>query len=210
MLKSSVNNSAGSSMKRRVQLPGDKAIDIHYNEKVYSPHYSSVDTIVLANFIAMPEDKVLDVSCGSGITGLSLKYLRPDIDLYMCDISPEAVQCAQENAIRLGLEAHIFQNNLLDDLSDKYGMIIANLPTYTTEDMKQELHGPDGSYFAHETDGLFLYRKLFEQSKDHLIRGGVLVCECQQKLQDDFVKLAYNKGYKVALKNDYGFVLHGK
>lgn len=193
-------------LKRRVRLPGGKAIDIHYNKKVYSPHYSSVDTIVLANFLAKDGDRVIDVSCGSGITGLSLKYLKPGVEVTLCDIDENAVKMADENANRLALDVEVFKSDLLPK-DEKWDIIIANLPTYTEEDMKQDLHGPKVSYFADKTDGLSLYRRLLEQAKTRLTPSGCIVCEVQSKLQRDFVDMAYNKGYKVALKNEYGFVL---
>jgi len=188
-------------MKRRVKLPKGKAIDIHYDETVYSPHYSSVDTIVLADFIGRAGDKVLDLSCGSGITGLAVKYLRPELEVHLTDNSEDAVRVTKENAENLNLDVEVFQADLGDERS--WDMVIANLPTYTKEDMKQELHGPDATYFSHEKDGLYLYKKLFGKIK--LNPGGILICECQEKLQDSFVKLAYNNGYKLAIKNDFGF-----
>jgi len=192
-------------MQYILKLPG-KELKFYYNDKVYSPAHSSADTIMVAHKAVQGASiSVLDVGCGSGILGLGLKALDPQITLYMSDISPEALRVARLNAKRLGLYADIF---LADLLSPKlqghnytYDMIIANLPTYDQQQMdKLKLYGPQTSYLG---PGLKLYEKLFGEAQCR-----VLVCECQARHQTEFLELAKKLGWELILSTDtsFGFI----
>lgn len=185
-----------------VDLPSGREIKLYYNDKVYSPEYSSIDTVVIADRLAMVEPvHILDIACGSGIIGLSLKKLNPLCTVTLTDIDPEAVRISRLNAKRIGLDVSVYEADLLPKLGS-WHMITANLPTYDQEQMETEsLHGPMTSYYPGE-DPLKLYKRLFKEAKG---RCAVLVAECQKKHQAEFKKLAIDNGWKEILATDYSF-----
>ena len=50
---------------------------------------------------------VLDLCAGSGAIGLSIKKLRPDLDVTLADVSPHAVQMCKKNAEHNSLKVEI-------------------------------------------------------------------------------------------------------
>jgi methylase of polypeptide subunit release factors len=187
-----------------VELPHNLTMKIRYTDKVYSPKYSMVDTIVVADALIKKGQltRVLDVACGTGVVGLGLKLLNPHIDLMMADVDPEAVRIAKVNARKLDLEALVFQNDLLDTLPP-HQLITANLPTYDAEDMASNpLHGPKISYAAEPDDGISYYREFFKQAQT---KAPFVVCECQAKHKDKFLELADQMGWQIIIETDYAF-----
>lgn len=192
-------------MIRTIKLPRNKSLNVFYNDKVYNPKYSDIGVVVIADALAKEGISVIDVACGSGLSALCLKYLRPDLEVSACDIDHNAVEVTERNKYSLGLDIEVFKNNLLHGLGG-YDMIMANLPTYTAKDMLEyELHGPKLAYYAGRENGLILYKRLFVQSEELLSQDGILVCECQAKLQTPFLKLADKSGFKLVTRTDFAF-----
>jgi methylase of polypeptide subunit release factors len=188
-------------MKFTQELPNEKKITIHYDENVYSPVFSSIDTIVIANRLAIPGMSVLDVGCGSGVIGLSLKLLEPRLSLVLCDIDDNAIKTTRKNARRLKLDVKVKENSPAVMVEEIHDLIVANLPTFTESQMHLATNGPGVAYFAGE-DPLRLYRRLFEQAKGKTF---YLVCECQTKWQTKFLALAEEMGWKLIIQTDFGF-----
>lgn len=187
-------------MSYTVELPENKELKLYYNDKVYSPEFSAIDTVVIAYQLikrAKVPVTVLDVACGSGIIGLSLKKLFPQLEVTLTDISSEAVRVTRLNAKRNGLDVSA---GVADLTEGSASIVTANLPTFTTEDMLQANHGPASSYYA-GADPLELYERLFA------VQHPLLVCECQSKYHYQFKELADEAGYKVIMESGDSFAL---
>lgn len=187
-------------MNYTVGLPDDQSLKLYYNDRVYSPEYSSVDTIVIAwqlIQLAKVRVSVLDVACGSGIIGLAIKKMFPEVPVTLTDISPEAVRVTRLNAKRNGLDVSA---GVADLTEGSASIVTANLPTFTTEDMHKANHGPASSYYA-GADPLALYEKLFT------IQHPLLVCECQTKYHSQFKELADDAGYKIIMESGDSYAL---
>ena len=135
---------------------------------------------------------IADVGCGSGAIGLSLalelEKLKQSYEITLTDISTEALRICRNNQLSLGaLNTTIIQNNLLDNVANRYNVIVANLP-YVSQEWKVGLETkfePQNALFA-PNDGLALIKKLIRQVADqrNLQKGGWLVLEsdpCQQE-----------------------------
>ena len=128
-----------------------------------------------------PGARVLDLCTGSGCIAISLKKIRPDLDVTASDLSGQALEIARENAKRLRADVDFVQSDLLEELSGAFDMILSNppyIPTKTIDTLMEEVrfHDPkmalDGG-----ADGLFFYRRIIAESKSHLTRGGWLIFE---------------------------------
>jgi release factor glutamine methyltransferase len=199
-------------MRSTIELPNDKTITVYYTDKVYSPRHSAVSNVVVADMFLPATGTLLDVACGTGVIALGIKKLNPKAIIEACDIDPKAVRIAKKNSDDLKLPIKVYQNDLLKGLpKDSYDMIVANLPTFDSEDMDMhDLHGPKVAYYADEDDGLKLYKELFDQL-DCLKPNGFLVCECQEKLHKGLRKLATEHGFKplIVAFDTFAFVRNG-
>lgn len=125
--------------------------------------------------------QVLDMGCGSGVLGLTLAAGRPDWDVTLADVSPDALALAQENDAELKLNNTSFvKSDLFNALGGEFDGIVANLP-YVPESeratMARELrHDPALALFS-GPDGLDLIRRFIPEAFQRLKPGGWLVLE---------------------------------
>ena len=137
--------------------------------------------LVLERLPKLPEGSgsplICDIGTGSGCIALSFASERPDARVCASDISPEALELAQENAQRLGLaeRVHFCQGDLAEPVfayaasggNNHIDALVSNLPYIPTAGMeilppevkdfepKLALHGGE--------DGLDLFYKLIDE-----------------------------------------------
>ncbi len=73
---------------------------------------------------------IADIGTGCGAIAISLALALPQARIYATDISPSALQVAEVNCRRHGVNARValLQGNLLEPLPQNLDMIVANLP----------------------------------------------------------------------------------
>ena len=142
-----------------------------------------VDLILTEN----PEKnlKVLDIGTGSGAIALALAKNRPDWSVTAADISEDALELATENAKRQNLDLTFIRTDCFSEISSKYDIIVSNPPYISRADEVEVglnvLHSePHLALFADE-DGLAIYRRIAEESKDYLNDGGKIYLEIGYK-----------------------------
>ncbi len=142
---------------------------------------------------------IIDIGTGSGAIILSLaktilasRATRLADRFYAMDSSKRALNVAQQNAKRLGIEQSItfLHGNLLEPYfhrakSSQYQIILANLPYLTADEMKKlqpEVRFEPKKALAGGKDGLDAYRSMFRQIVRARIRF-TAICEIapQQK-----------------------------
>lgn len=84
--------------------------------------------------------RIADVGTGSGVIGLTLAAEWQDRGaVAVCiDVSPEALELAEENRERLGLPetvVHFVRSSLFDHVEGTFDLVVANLPYVATEEM---------------------------------------------------------------------------
>ena len=129
--------------------------------------------------------KVIDIGTGSGAIALALAKNRPDWSVTAADISQDALELATENAKRQDLDLTFIRTDCFSEISSKYDIIVSNPPYISREDQEEVglnvLHSePHLALFADE-DGLAIYRKIAEESKDYLSDGGKIYLEIGYK-----------------------------
>jgi len=153
--------------------------------------------------------RMIDVGTGSGVIALSLAAKFPEAEIYAIDISEDALSLARENAAQLRLSERVrFQKtDLLENLSERFDLIVANLPYISMQDRhllaREVLHDPEVALFG-GPGGDELVRKLIEQAPAHFEPGGLLALEIglgQAEGLSDFLR---QKNYHdIELKKDY-------
>ena len=129
--------------------------------------------------------KVLDIGTGSGAIALVLAKNRPDWSVTAADISQDALELATENANVQNLNLSFIKSDCFSEISSKYDIIVSNPPYISREDQEEVglnvLHSePHLALFADE-DGLAIYRRIAEDSKDYLNNGGKIYLEIGYK-----------------------------
>jgi release factor glutamine methyltransferase len=153
--------------------------------------------------------RIVDVGTGSGVIALSLAAKFLEAEIYAIDISEDALSLARENAAQLRLSERVrFQkSDLLENVSERFDLIVANLPYISMQDRhllaREVLHDPEVALFGGPS-GDELVRKLIEQAPAHLELGGLLALEIglgQAEGLSDFLR---QKNYHdIELKKDY-------
>lgn len=141
---------------------------------------------------------VLDIGTGSGAIALALAKNRPDWTITAADISQDALDLAMENANNQGLTLFFIKSNCFSEISSKYDIIVSNPPYISREDQEEVglnvLHSePHVALFADE-DGLAIYRRIAEESKDYLNDGGKIYLEIGYK-QGQSVPALFKENY---------------
>ena len=129
--------------------------------------------------------KVLDIGTGSGAIALALAKNRPDWSVTAADISQDALDLSLENANSQNLNLSFIKSDCFSEISSKYDIIVSNPPYISREDQEEVglnvLHSePHLALFADE-DGLAIYRRIAEDSKDYLNDGGKIYLEIGYK-----------------------------
>ena len=125
--------------------------------------------------------RILDLCCGSGCIGLTLKAEKPDAMVTLSDLSSDALNVSAVNAARLSLDVMFRQSDLLDDLyGSVFDLIISNPPYIPSADcdllQPEILYEPrlalDGG-----SDGCAVYRRIINTADRCLVHGGILLME---------------------------------
>ena len=99
-------------------------------------------------------EHILDVGCGYGVIGITLKKIYPKAQMEMVDVNPRAVQLAKENAVKNNIEATIHTSNVYDEVNgNTFTDIITNPPIRA---------------------GKKIIYQIFEKAYDHLAQEGCL------------------------------------
>lgn len=131
----------------------------------------------LEKYPAPPNMYVVDIGCGSGSIGLALATQLSDTKIMMTDVSPEALQLAQENAQCLGLQERVdfLQGSYLTPLREAQLMeqihaIVSNPPYVRPAEwphLEPEVHAePRIALISPSDDGLEAYRQIITQAQE--------------------------------------------
>ena len=161
-------------------------MQLKVDERVLIPRPETeelVELILAKNLKDNP--KVLDIGTGSGARALALAKNRLDWSVTASDISEDALELATENANAQNLNLSFIKSDCFSEISSKYDIIVSNPPYISREDQEEVglnvLHSePHLALFADE-DGLAIYRRIAEDSKDYLNDGGKIYLEIGYK-----------------------------
>ena len=101
--------------------------------------------------------KVLDLGCGAGVIGATLKQQNPNIDLTLSDIHAMALASTTRTLEENALKGEVVASDVFSHIDGRFDLIVSNPPFHD---------GIDTAYQAVE--------KLILEAKQHLNRGGEL------------------------------------
>ena len=167
------------------------------NENVLIPRFETEElienTLLYIDKIFPDKNlKVIDLGTGSGCIGITLKLKNPSFDVTLLDISKEALEVAKQNASSLNAQVKLCQNDMLENLEEKYDIIISNPPYIKENEPIEEIvknNEPHLALYA-GIDGLDCYRKILKEAKYHVNNRFLLAFEIGETQKDAIIELA--------------------
>lgn len=97
---------------------------------VFSKKIIDYGSRVLLDTINIDASKksLLDVGCGYGTFGVSLKSAYPFLRVEMVDVNERAIDLAKKNIQNNNLDAKVYLSSVYDNVTGKYDLIVTNPP----------------------------------------------------------------------------------
>lgn len=160
-------------------------LPFHVDERVLIPRSPLAEQLQqhFSPWLAVEPKRILDLCTGSGCIGIACAYEFADAEVVLGDISFEALEVANSNIERHGLEERVYtvQGDGFDGLpGQRFDLIISNPPYVDAEDfadMPAEYHHEPALGLACGEDGLDLVRRMLAEAADHLTEKGALIIE---------------------------------
>jgi len=127
--------------------------------------------------------RILDIGTGSGCIAIGCAFTFPTAKVDAVDINPKAIEVANINVARFGLEdcVEVIQSDLFEGLQGReYDIIVSNPPYVSMEEYEslpsEYLAEPQGALVGKE-NGLEVVHRILLEAEQHLVPGGILVVE---------------------------------
>ena len=153
-----------------------------------------------------PADKplsVLDIGTGSGCIAIALKQRRPNWQVTGLDISSEALQVAQQNAIRNKTQVTWLQQDIFSDFTETFDLIVSN-PPYVLNSEKCSMEStvldyePHSALFVPDDDPLRFYKRICSMES-----GKSVFFEVNERFAQQVAQLLRDNNYdNVQIKSD--------
>lgn len=173
----------------------DVYIDLKYN--VFIPRYETEEVMKESLKYINKNSKVLDLCCGSGYIGLSIKK-KTDASVTLSDISIDAIKQTKKNMKINNLKVKVIHSDLFEKINDKFDVIISNppyIPQVKKLDKKVLNFEPHNALFGGQ-DGNDFYKMIIKKSSKYLNKNGFLILE----ISEDNLKFIKSKDFQI--KND--------
>ena len=162
----------------------------YVDENVLTPRFDS--EVLIENLKNDKFTNVLDLCCGSGALGLTLKKEHKNINLTLADISEKALEVSKKNAKLLNVDANFIKTDMFNNINERFDLVICNPPYIETENINflddevkkfDPLISLDGGI-----NGLKFYKIIFDNIDNFLMKNGICMLE-----------IGYNQGFLVDL-----------
>ena len=154
--------------------------------------------------------KILDLGCGSGAIGLTLKSILKDSEVTLVDISKEALEVSKLNANNLNLDVTFIESDWFSNVKlEKYDIIVSNPPYIRTDEEIEEIvknNEPSLALYG-GVDGLDCYRKILANIKPYLNNKFLMAFEIGESQKEEIYDIVnkYLKDIEITCKKDlYG------
>ena len=148
-------------------------------------HATTFSCLEAISTYVKPEDKVIDVGCGSGILGLACKKLGARIDL--CDTDPLSVESCKEN-FALNEESYdkLWEGSI-DKAEGKYDVVIANIIADVLRFIAKDLKA------AVKENGYLILSGILDKKEERVKESFADLTLEKRTEKDEWVTLVYKK-----------------
>lgn len=149
--------------------------------------------------------KIVDVCTGSGCIGLTIAHQFPDSQVFLSDISVQALIVAGDNADAIAPQANVIQSDLLEEVRGKFDLIVSNPPYIPASEKNKTVHLQVDQYepalALYVMDDVYqeFFCRLFAQVRMRLNSGGLFIMEGQPEKLEECAQWARDTGFSNVL-----------
>lgn len=159
-------------------------LELVVDERVLIPRPETETLFEIASRMVRLPKVVVDLCTGSGALALALKQRFPGASVFATDISPDAIQVAMENMVRVRTPIYLAQGDLFAPLpgalAGDVDLVVAN-PPYVSEaefdGLPEEVKREPKVALVSGRSGLEVIERIGATVSQWLRPGGVVVCE---------------------------------
>ncbi|MDD1371756.1 peptide chain release factor N(5)-glutamine methyltransferase [Metamycoplasma hyosynoviae] len=161
------------------QIMQDVYLDLSYN--VLIPRYETEEVILECYKHITKTSNVLDLGCGSGFIGLSIKK-NVGCNVTLVDNSVQAIKQTKKNAKINNLEVKVIKSNWFSKIKNQQFDLIVSNPPYLDLEKTNEIYSPSLKWepkkalFA-KNSGFEHYETILKDAKKYLKPEGKLIFE---------------------------------
>jgi release factor glutamine methyltransferase len=185
-------------------------IKVAVDESVLIPRQETEDLVhMILSGDSQNFRQIIDLGTGSGCIALALKHHFPQARISGLDVSKEALALAEQNGRLnnlevLWVEGDLFNNSVLSEHGepdDGFDLVVSN-PPYVLESEKELMedhvlqHEPGKALFVKDENPLLYYRAILKFCNLHLVAGGQMWVEINERFGKETAALFENAGYK--------------
>jgi len=148
-------------------------------------HATTFSCLEAISTYVKPEDKVIDIGCGSGILGLACKKLGARIDL--CDTDPLSVESCKENFALNEESYHKLWEGSIDKAEGKYDVVIANIIADVLRFIAKDLKS------AVKENGYLILSGILDKKEERVKESFADLTLEKRTEKDEWVTLVYKK-----------------
>jgi release factor glutamine methyltransferase len=167
------------------------------NPNVLIPRPETEELVdIIINDFKEKSVRILDIGTGSGCIAIALKKHLPKATVVALDVSQKAIETAQTNALKNGVEVGFISMDVFSDevlTLGTFDVIVSN-PPYISEDEKTKMrsnvldHEPHVALFV-TSNPLEFYERICDLSKSLLLPNGKVYFELNEHYEDDYATL---------------------
>lgn len=188
-------------------------LKLYVNESVLIPRPETeemifqLSDIISKEYTNLKSLKIIDIGTGSGCIAIALKKLFPCAEIDAIDISSNALNIAQKNAIFHHVKINFQQQDILkEELSKQYDIIVSNPPYIPTADACQiddtvKKYEPAIALFS-DTATVF-YERIFYLSENYLNANGLIMMEINQYYSQKIYECAKQYSLQCKILRDW-------
>jgi len=136
--------------------------------------------------------QILDLCTGSGAIAISIAKYVENATVLGTDISQNALNIAEQNAINNNVKIQFFQSDLFVNVKGKFDLIVSNPPYIEREKIKKldmEVQNEPRAALDGGEDGLDFYRKTIAEAYKYLKPEGYLCLEIGYNQKESVIQL---------------------
>ena len=124
--------------------------------------------LLIDNLLKLPiKGKVLDLGCGYGPIGITLKKLR-NVEVSLCDINKRAVHLSKMNAKKNNVGVNVILSDSYQNINDTFDYVVSNPPIRVGKKILYEMLTTTKEHLKKDGEMLIVVRK--EQGAESLIK----------------------------------------